>query len=176
MVLPGIGLPADRYANHSLLGGTFDWDCFRPVTARNRPVTVDFDCRCPLKGSFSQAAVREKEEEGEEKGELGDPAPLSLDALNPSSPSLVGRCRRGEHAASSSPRRLRCLSGTPIPYRTEQSSLQELAAQLTDLWNLMDTPMEEQSLFSHVTSNMSAMVDEVTVPGALALDLIEQTY
>ncbi|XP_009398767.2 65-kDa microtubule-associated protein 1 [Musa acuminata AAA Group] len=52
--------------------------------------------------------------------------------------------------------------------------LQELAAQLTDLWNLMDTPMEEQSLFSHVTSNMSATVDEVTVPGALALDLIEQ--
>ncbi|CAL9076812.1 unnamed protein product [Musa acuminata var. zebrina] len=52
--------------------------------------------------------------------------------------------------------------------------LQELAAQLTDLWNLMDTPMEEQSQFSHVTSNMSATVDEVTVPGALALDLIEQ--
>ncbi|RZR78072.1 hypothetical protein BHM03_00003317 [Ensete ventricosum] len=53
-------------------------------------------------------------------------------------------------------------------------SLQELAAQLTDLWNLMDTPMEEQSLFSHVTCNISATVDEVTIPGALALDLIEQ--
>ncbi|WOK98157.1 65-kDa microtubule-associated protein 1-like [Canna indica] len=52
--------------------------------------------------------------------------------------------------------------------------LQDLAAQLTDLWNLMDTPMEEQDLFSHVTCNLSATVDEVTVPGALALDLIEQ--
>ncbi|KAG7015538.1 65-kDa microtubule-associated protein 1 [Cucurbita argyrosperma subsp. argyrosperma] len=52
--------------------------------------------------------------------------------------------------------------------------LQELATQLIDLWNLMDTPSEERSLFDHVTCNISASVDEVTVPGALALDLIEQ--
>ncbi|XP_074587155.1 65-kDa microtubule-associated protein 1-like [Curcuma longa] len=52
--------------------------------------------------------------------------------------------------------------------------LQDLAAQLTDLWNLMDTPMEERELFSHITCNISATVDEVIVPGALALDLIEQ--
>lgn len=52
--------------------------------------------------------------------------------------------------------------------------LQELASQLIDLWNLMDTHPEERSLFDHVTCNMSASVDEVTVPGALALDLIEQ--
>jgi len=38
----------------------------------------------------------------------------------------------------------------------------------------MDTHPEERSLFDHVTCNMSASVDEVTVPGALALDLIEQ--
>lgn len=54
------------------------------------------------------------------------------------------------------------------------SKLQELASQLIDLWNLMDTPEEERSLFDHVTCNISASVDEVTVPGALALDLIEQ--
>ncbi|XP_008776645.2 65-kDa microtubule-associated protein 1-like [Phoenix dactylifera] len=52
--------------------------------------------------------------------------------------------------------------------------LQELAARLTDLWNLMDTLTEERSLFNHVTCNISATVDEVMVPGALALDLIEQ--
>ncbi|XP_058080404.1 65-kDa microtubule-associated protein 1-like [Magnolia sinica] len=52
--------------------------------------------------------------------------------------------------------------------------LQELAAQLSDLWNLMDTPVEERSLFDHITCNMSASVEEVTIPGALALDLIEQ--
>ncbi|GAB4849695.1 hypothetical protein Ancab_004489 [Ancistrocladus abbreviatus] len=52
--------------------------------------------------------------------------------------------------------------------------LQELAAQLIDLWNLMDTPDEERHLFDHVTCNISASVDEVTIPGALAVDLIEQ--
>ncbi|CAI9283508.1 unnamed protein product [Lactuca saligna] len=52
--------------------------------------------------------------------------------------------------------------------------LQELATQLIDLWNLMDTSEEERSLFDHVTCNISASVDEVNVPGALALDLIEQ--
>ncbi|GLT83605.1 hypothetical protein SLE2022_018830 [Rubroshorea leprosula] len=52
--------------------------------------------------------------------------------------------------------------------------LQELATQLIDLWNLMDTPEEERRLFDHVTCNISASVDEVTVRGALALDLIEQ--
>uniref|UniRef100_A0A2P2MAF3 65-kDa microtubule-associated protein 1-like n=1 Tax=Rhizophora mucronata TaxID=61149 RepID=A0A2P2MAF3_RHIMU len=52
--------------------------------------------------------------------------------------------------------------------------LQELASQLIDLWNLMDTPAEERKLFDHVTCNLSSSVDEVTVPGALALDLIEQ--
>ncbi|KNA04536.1 hypothetical protein SOVF_198810 [Spinacia oleracea] len=52
--------------------------------------------------------------------------------------------------------------------------LQELASELIDLWNLMDTPDEERELFDHVTCNISASVDEVTIPGALALDLIEQ--
>ncbi|XP_074556983.1 65-kDa microtubule-associated protein 1-like [Curcuma longa] len=58
--------------------------------------------------------------------------------------------------------------------KTRLQKLQELASQLTDLWNLMDTPIEEQSLFDHVTCNISATVDEVTAPGAVALDLIEQ--
>ncbi|KAG0466399.1 hypothetical protein HPP92_017979 [Vanilla planifolia] len=58
--------------------------------------------------------------------------------------------------------------------RTRLQKLQELASQLFDLWYLMDTPSEERSLFDHVTCNISATVDQVTVPGALALDLIEQ--
>ncbi|KAJ9551424.1 hypothetical protein OSB04_015469 [Centaurea solstitialis] len=52
--------------------------------------------------------------------------------------------------------------------------LQELASQLTELWNLMDTSEEDRSLFHHITCNISASVDEVTIPGALALYLIEQ--
>ncbi|XP_062228787.1 65-kDa microtubule-associated protein 1-like [Phragmites australis] len=54
------------------------------------------------------------------------------------------------------------------------SKLQELASQLYDLWDLMDAPKEERRMFDHVTCNRSASVDEVTAPGALALDLIEQ--
>jgi hypothetical protein len=46
--------------------------------------------------------------------------------------------------------------------------------QLSDLWNLMETPQEERSFFDHVTCHISAAVDEVTADGALALDLIEQ--
>jgi Ase1/PRC1/MAP65 family protein len=38
----------------------------------------------------------------------------------------------------------------------------------------MDAPKEERRMFDHVTCNRSASVDEVTAPGALALDLIEQ--
>ncbi|GAA0166148.1 hypothetical protein Leryth_007827 [Lithospermum erythrorhizon] len=52
--------------------------------------------------------------------------------------------------------------------------LQELASQLIDLWNLMETPDEERGLFDHVTCNISASVDEVTGGGALTLDLIKQ--
>ncbi|KAK9074236.1 hypothetical protein SSX86_006833 [Deinandra increscens subsp. villosa] len=51
---------------------------------------------------------------------------------------------------------------------------QDLAAKLTELWNLMDTSEDERSVFNHVTSNISASVDDVTAPGALALYLIEQ--
>ncbi|RRT39773.1 hypothetical protein B296_00058907 [Ensete ventricosum] len=95
-----IGPPANWYANHLLWSGTIDWGCFRPVTTRNRLVTIDFDCRCLMKGGISLAATREKEEEGEkegqEKGEPGDPVSLFLDDPDPSLPSLVGRRRRGE--------------------------------------------------------------------------------
>ncbi|XP_057829012.1 65-kDa microtubule-associated protein 1 [Cryptomeria japonica] len=52
--------------------------------------------------------------------------------------------------------------------------LQELGTSLTELWNLMDTPVDERRLFDHMTCNIAASVDEVTVPGALAIDIIEQ--
>ncbi|KAF3331326.1 microtubule-associated protein 1-like protein [Carex littledalei] len=58
--------------------------------------------------------------------------------------------------------------------KTRLHKLQELAMQLSDLWNLMETPKEERSFFDHVTCHMSATVDEVTDDRALALDLIEQ--
>ncbi|RRT43858.1 hypothetical protein B296_00042687 [Ensete ventricosum] len=69
------GLPVDRNADRSLPGGTVDWGCFRPVTTRNRPITLDFDRRLPLSGGngrfrssvvdFMRYQLREKEEKEE---------------------------------------------------------------------------------------------------------------
>ncbi|KAF0903117.1 hypothetical protein E2562_025708 [Oryza meyeriana var. granulata] len=70
------------------------------------------------------------------------------------------------------------LSKMVIQLKEEKSKrlekIQALASQLTDLWNLMDTSAEERQLFDHVTCNMFSTLDEVTAPGALDLDLIEQ--
>ncbi|CAM6085418.1 unnamed protein product [Calypogeia fissa] len=52
--------------------------------------------------------------------------------------------------------------------------LQDLGTTMLELWNLMDTPAEEQQLFQHVTCNIAASEYEVTTPGALTLDVIEQ--
>jgi protein regulator of cytokinesis 1 len=38
----------------------------------------------------------------------------------------------------------------------------------------MDVPVEERQPFHHVTCNMSSALDDVTVPGALALDVVQQ--
>ncbi|KAI3973255.1 hypothetical protein MKW92_001495 [Papaver armeniacum] len=51
--------------------------------------------------------------------------------------------------------------------------VQHLAAQLFELWSLMDTSPEERSMFDHVACYISATVDEVTLPGALDLAWIE---
>jgi protein regulator of cytokinesis 1 len=66
------------------------------------------------------------------------------------------------------------LTCTISPLAFLHSQLQELAGQLYDLWDLMDAPKEERRMFDHVTCNRSASVDEVTAPGSLALDLIEE--
>ncbi|GER57658.1 microtubule associated family protein [Striga asiatica] len=85
---------------------------------------------------------------------------------------------RGVQSKSISDDTLSKLAKTVLALKEDKKKrlqkLQELATQLIDLWNLMDTPAEERSLFDHVTCNISAPVDEVTVPGALAIDIIEQ--
>ncbi|XP_062174627.1 65-kDa microtubule-associated protein 5 isoform X1 [Alnus glutinosa] len=53
--------------------------------------------------------------------------------------------------------------------------LQGLGRTLIELWNLMDTPVDEQKGFEHVTSLISSSLDEVSSQGCLALDVIEQT-
>ncbi|RWW03951.1 hypothetical protein GW17_00032854 [Ensete ventricosum] len=43
-------LPADRYVDRPLPGGTIDWSCFRPITTRNRPLAADVGRYQPREG------------------------------------------------------------------------------------------------------------------------------
>lgn len=51
--------------------------------------------------------------------------------------------------------------------------LQDLATSMLELWNLMDTPIEEQQMFQNVTSNIAASEDEITEPNMLSVDFIK---
>ncbi|KAE9592631.1 putative microtubule-associated protein, MAP65/Ase1/PRC1 [Lupinus albus] len=50
--------------------------------------------------------------------------------------------------------------------------LQDLATTMLELWNLMDTPIEEQQMFQNVTCNIAAEEHEVTEPNSLSMDFI----
>lgn len=50
--------------------------------------------------------------------------------------------------------------------------LQDLASTMLELWNLMDTPIEEQQMFQNVTCNIAASEHEVTEANTLSVDFI----
>ncbi|KAL5728003.1 hypothetical protein ACHQM5_001133 [Ranunculus cassubicifolius] len=50
--------------------------------------------------------------------------------------------------------------------------LQDLATTMLELWNLMDTPLEEQQTFQNVTCNIAASEEEITEPNTLSMDFI----
>ncbi|BAT94822.1 microtubule-associated protein [Vigna angularis] len=50
--------------------------------------------------------------------------------------------------------------------------LQDLATSMLELWNLMDTPVEEQQMFQNVTCNIAASEHEVTEPNTLSVEFI----
>ncbi|XP_014510907.1 65-kDa microtubule-associated protein 3 [Vigna radiata var. radiata] len=50
--------------------------------------------------------------------------------------------------------------------------LQDLATTMLELWNLMDTPVEEQQMFQNVTCNIAASEHEVTEPNTLSVEFI----
>ncbi|CAN6346854.1 unnamed protein product [Urochloa humidicola] len=52
--------------------------------------------------------------------------------------------------------------------------LQDLGSTLIELWNLMDTPVDEQRRFDHVTSLIKVSPNTVMPKGCLAHDLIEK--
>lgn len=52
--------------------------------------------------------------------------------------------------------------------------LHHLGKELTKLWNLMDTPREDQKPFSHVINLLSCSPAEVSDPGSLTIEIIQQ--
>ncbi|XP_062221304.1 65-kDa microtubule-associated protein 3-like [Phragmites australis] len=56
--------------------------------------------------------------------------------------------------------------------RDRMQKLQDLVASMLELWNLMDTPSEEQRRFQSVACNIAASEDEITEPNALSMDFI----
>lgn len=50
--------------------------------------------------------------------------------------------------------------------------LQDIATTMLELWNLMDTPIEEQQMFQKVTCNVAASEHEIIEPNTLSLDFI----
>eukprot|EP01018_Ginkgo_biloba_P011853 Gb_30131 [translate_table: standard] len=58
--------------------------------------------------------------------------------------------------------------------KKRMQKLQDLATTMLELWNLMDTPIEEQQMFQNVTCNIAASEHEICAPNALGLDFIDQ--
>ncbi|PWA85074.1 microtubule-associated protein, MAP65/Ase1/PRC1 [Artemisia annua] len=50
--------------------------------------------------------------------------------------------------------------------------IQDLATSLIELWNLMDTPIEEQQMFQSVTCNIASSEEEITEPNLLSAEFI----
>ncbi|CAN1343861.1 65-kDa microtubule-associated protein 5 [Linum perenne] len=54
------------------------------------------------------------------------------------------------------------------------AEIADIGKKLVELWDLMDTNIEEQQKFDHVTSLISSSADEASKQGSLALEVIEQ--
>ncbi|XP_010443482.1 PREDICTED: 65-kDa microtubule-associated protein 3 [Camelina sativa] len=51
--------------------------------------------------------------------------------------------------------------------------LQDLATTMLELWNLMDTPIEEQQEYQHITCNIAASEHEITEANSLSEEFIK---
>lgn len=52
--------------------------------------------------------------------------------------------------------------------------LKDVVASLLELWNLMGSPKEEKNNFSRITSILGSSETEITEPGVLSTEIIEQ--
>ncbi|GJM89680.1 hypothetical protein PR202_ga05891 [Eleusine coracana subsp. coracana] len=60
-----------------------------------------------------------------------------------------------------------------IDFKQTISELQDLASTMLVLWNLMDTPIEEQQAFQSVTCNIAASDHELNEPNTLSTDFLD---
>lgn len=58
------------------------------------------------------------------------------------------------------------------PSRLYLLQLQDLAIDLVELWNLLNTPTEEQKMFQNVTSKIIASEPEITEPDILSTNFL----
>ncbi|KAI4323593.1 hypothetical protein L6164_023186 [Bauhinia variegata] len=99
-----------------------------------------------------------------------------LKTLNEIHPSLGDSSNRTPKSISNET--LARLTGVIHSLKQEKQQrlqkVQELAVYLVELWDLMEIPVDEQRIFSHVTSLISSSIDEVVKQGCLSVDVIEQ--
>ncbi|KAF9623452.1 hypothetical protein IFM89_003036 [Coptis chinensis] len=83
-----------------------------------------------------------------------------------------------EQSANISNNTLECLAQAIQKLKMERRSriqkLKEIVVSLFELWNLMDSPEEERSLFRRITFVLKSSESEVTEPGILSQEIIEQ--
>ncbi|XP_051123479.1 65-kDa microtubule-associated protein 5 [Andrographis paniculata] len=92
-------------------------------------------------------------------------------------PSFVDSC--SGHSKSISNETLARLTSEMNSLKQEKQQrllkVKELGQILQDLWTLLDTPVDEQRRFHHVTHFIASNADSVMSPGSLSIDVIEQT-
>ncbi|KAL9678626.1 hypothetical protein QQ045_016474 [Rhodiola kirilowii] len=63
-----------------------------------------------------------------------------------------------------------------IERKTRYLKLKNLASALSELWNLMDSPYEEKIIFADLTFVAGSSETEISQPGLLTTEIIEQAY
>ncbi|KAI5677994.1 hypothetical protein M9H77_08944 [Catharanthus roseus] len=66
------------------------------------------------------------------------------------------------------------ILGLKTERKLRHQKLKDVAASLSELWNLMDTTKEEKGNFSRITSVVSLSESEILEPGSLSMDIIQQ--
>ncbi|XP_042497775.1 65-kDa microtubule-associated protein 8 [Macadamia integrifolia] len=91
-------------------------------------------------------------------------------------PSLDTSC--GQQSKNISDAILARLNSTVTSLKEEKEKrlekLHKLGKALTNLWSLMDTSYSDRRLFSHVTNFITVSAAEISSPGSLTLDIIQQ--